>query len=212
MVLVLEESEPVASEDGWTMTVRVNQIDLTPKGSRRVLQSASYNFRAGAENESDEARLKRLDVKRGARRRAVDSFDPEKVKAKKLQRRKQQHTPTAPERIRAPAVAAMQANAPGARRAAAAIMPALAAAPDPPDLETLRDWALLRAWKALGSPEEVLEALRAQGHTDAEEQPWSVDRVCERHAFLCMCVRVSSRLVGPEASQRSQRTLANLCA
>ena len=71
---------------------------------------------------------------------------------------------------------------------------------------------LLRAWKELAGPEEVLEALEAQGHMDEEEQPWSAHRVCERHAFLCMCVRVSSRLVGPEASQRSQRTLANLCA
>ena len=156
--------------------------------------------------------MKRLDVKRGARRRAFESFDPEKVAAKKLKRQKPKHaTPAATTALQPRAAAALQANA-VVPRAAAAIVPALAAAPDPPDLDTLRDWALLRAWKALGSPEEVLKALRAQRHTDAEEQPWSVHRVCERHACLCMCVRVSSRLVGPQASQRSQRTLANLCA
>eukprot|EP00966_Prymnesium_polylepis_P187147 4338078-Prymnesium_polylepis.1 len=32
---------------------------------------------------------------------------------------------------------------------------------------------LLRAWKELAGPEEVLEALRTQGHMDEEEQPWS---------------------------------------
>ena len=211
-MLLLEESQPIASGDGWTMTVEVNQIEQTPKGSRHVRQSASYNFKEGADNESDDAKMKRLDVKRGARRRAFESFDPEKVAANKLKRQKPKHaTPAATTALQPRAAAALQANA-VVPRAAAAIAPALAAAPDPPDLDTLRDWALLRAWKALGSPEEVLEALRAQGHIDAEEQPWSVHRVCERHAFLCMCVRVSSRLVGPEASQRSQRTLANLCA
>jgi hypothetical protein len=210
-MLILEESEPVASDNGWTMTVRIDQIDQTPRGSRNVLKSASYNFKAGAENETAEARRKRLDVKRGARQRAFDSFEPEKLAAKKLKRRKQQHAPAAATVALQPvAAAAMQANA--APRAAAAVPHTLAAAPDVPDTGTLRDWALLRAWKELAGPEEVLEALEAQGHMDEEEQPWSAHRVCERHAFLCMCVRVSSRLVGPEASQRSQRTLANLCA
>eukprot|EP00966_Prymnesium_polylepis_P253715 5863848-Prymnesium_polylepis.1 len=62
----------------------------------------------------------------------------------------------------------LQANA--APRAAAAVPHTLVAAPDVPDPGTLRDWALLRAWKELAGPEEVLEALRAQGHMDEEEQ------------------------------------------
>ena len=94
-MLILEESEPVASDNGWTMTVRIDQIDQTPRGSRNVLKSASYNFKAGAENETAEARRKRLDVKRGARQRAFDSFEPEKLAAKKLKRRKQQNAPAA---------------------------------------------------------------------------------------------------------------------
>ena len=66
---------------------------------------------------------------------------------------------------------------------------------------------------AVESSHQMVEHMTYQMiHMDEEEQPWSAHRVCERHAFLCMCVRVSSRLVGPEASQRSQRTLANLCA
>eukprot|EP00966_Prymnesium_polylepis_P105945 2452952-Prymnesium_polylepis.3 len=35
MVLILEESEPVVSDDGWSQTVRIDQIELTPKGSRQ---------------------------------------------------------------------------------------------------------------------------------------------------------------------------------
>ena len=212
LMLLLQESQPVASADGWTQTVTIEQIEQTPRGTRRVLQSASYNFKEGADNETEDARRRRLDVKRGARRRAIDSLNPEKAAAKKLKRQKKQpRAPAAMAATASQAAAAMQANAPVAL-AAPAIPHALAAAPDPLDPETLRDWALLRAWKALGSPEEVLEALCAQGHMDDEEQPWSAHRVRERHSFLCMCVRVSSRLVGSEASQRSQRTLANLCA
>ena len=33
------ESERVSSPNGWTQTVTVEQIDKTPGGSRRVLQS-----------------------------------------------------------------------------------------------------------------------------------------------------------------------------
>ena len=50
-MLLLEESQPIASGDCWTMTVDVNQIEQTPKGSRHVRQSASYNFKEGADNE-----------------------------------------------------------------------------------------------------------------------------------------------------------------
>eukprot|EP00966_Prymnesium_polylepis_P242056 5598086-Prymnesium_polylepis.1 len=47
--------------------------------------------------------MKRLDVKRGARRHAFDSFDPEKVAAKQQNRRKRQQ--------RAPAAMAADAAA-----------------------------------------------------------------------------------------------------
>ena len=40
----MEETEPVASVDGWIMTVHVNKIDTSPGGTRKVLQSESYNF------------------------------------------------------------------------------------------------------------------------------------------------------------------------
>ena len=56
MVLLLEESQPVASADGWMQTVTIEQIEQTPRGSRQVLQSASYNFKEGADDESEETR------------------------------------------------------------------------------------------------------------------------------------------------------------
>ena len=49
MTLAMEETEPVASEDGWTMTVHVNKIYTSPGGTHKVLQSESYNFRRGAD-------------------------------------------------------------------------------------------------------------------------------------------------------------------
>jgi hypothetical protein len=130
---------------GWTRTVKIEQIDLTPAGSRHVLNSASSNFKAGAENETEEARRKRLDVKRGARKRAIDSFDSfdsvsEKVKAKKQQRKKQrQGAPAAAAAAAAPAVAAVQ---PQGQASALPLESAAALGPTEPDLETRRDWAL----------------------------------------------------------------------
>ena len=209
MVLILHESEPVAADDGWTLTVKIDQIDQTPRGSRRVLQSASYNFKKGAENETQEARMRRLDVKRGARRRAIDSFDLEKVAAKKQKRRMQQ---------RAPAATAPDAAAQGPARAtvqprALAREPAAGAALGETDLDlaTQRDWALLRAWKEQPGPDAVLQLLRERG-LDDDEQPWTVARVQERHDFLCRCVRVTSQLVGESGSVRTVRALACLCA
>ena len=207
-MLLLEESQPVASGDGWTMTVDINQIDLTPKGSRHVLQTASYNFKEGADNESDDAKKKRLDVKRNVRRRAFESFDPEKAKAKKLKRRKQQQRAPAATVADAAAVAAVRATV---QPPALALELAAALGPTGPDLETQRDWALLREWKEQPGPEAVLERLRERG-LDDDDQPWTVSRVQERHDFLCRCVRVASRLVGELGSVRTVRTLACLCA
>ena len=176
MVLILHESEPVASADGWTMTVSIDQVDQTPRGSRHVLKSSSYNFKAGAENETEEARKKRLDVKRNARKRAIDSFDAEKVKAKQQQRKKKR--PGAPAAAAAAAAAADQlmyaAVQPHGQVLALPLEPAAALGPTEPDLVTQRDWALLRAWKEQLGPEAVLECLREQAlDCVCEEEPWT---------------------------------------
>eukprot|EP00966_Prymnesium_polylepis_P247916 5732663-Prymnesium_polylepis.1 len=47
MVLLLEESQPVASADGWIKTVTIDQVEQTPRGTRQVLRSVSYNFKRG---------------------------------------------------------------------------------------------------------------------------------------------------------------------
>ena len=84
----MEETEPVASVDGWIMTVHVNKIDTSPGGTRKVLQSESYNFRRGADGESDDMRTKRLEVKRKSRMRAFDKFDEAKRERNKAKSRK----------------------------------------------------------------------------------------------------------------------------
>ena len=33
-MLLLEESQPVASDDGWTQTITIEQIEQTPRGTR----------------------------------------------------------------------------------------------------------------------------------------------------------------------------------
>ena len=52
---------------------------MSPGGSERMLRSASYRFKQGAPNETDEQRGLRLGVKRNAKKRAMDKFDSEKV-------------------------------------------------------------------------------------------------------------------------------------
>jgi hypothetical protein len=157
-----------------------------------------------------EARRKRLDVKRGARKRAIDSFDAEKVKAKQQQRQKKR--PGAAAAAAAAAAPAMAAVQPQGQALALPLESATAlVGPTDPDLVTQRDWALLRAWKEQSGPEAVLQSLRERG-LDDEEEPWTVSRVQDRHDFLCRCVRVASRLVGESGSVRTVRTLACLCA
>eukprot|EP00966_Prymnesium_polylepis_P141209 3261131-Prymnesium_polylepis.1 len=51
------------------MTVTINQMEQTPGGSTTVLRSENYKFKEGAAGESTPVREKRLDVKRGARKR-----------------------------------------------------------------------------------------------------------------------------------------------
>lgn len=206
MTTLFEESEPVASPRGWTLTVRIDQIRITPGGSRQALRSESYNYQRGADNESDELQHKRLEKKRNARGRALDKFDEAKMEAKRARRRKAAR----------PAAASSPALPPPGEFASPAVLPvapvvALPDFDDADDAVTRRDWALLRAWKQDPSPEAVLLSLRAQG-LDCDEEPWTVARVQERHAFLCRSVRVACRLVGASPCQRTVRTLACLCA
>jgi hypothetical protein len=208
MTLAMEETEPVASEDGWTMTVHVNKIDTSPGGTRKVLQSESYNFRRGADVESDEMRTKRLEVKRKSRMRAFDKFDEAKREANKAKRRKPARQ--AAETIR-PAATAIVAAGFATPTLPVAVPTAVADAGEPPDVATQRDWALLRAFKLLPSPDAVLDSLRSQG-LDDEDEPWTVLRVQERHDFLCRCVRHASRLIGESGGMRTVRTLECLCA
>ena len=86
--LRLEEESPVVSPNGWHATVRINQIGVSPGGSERVLRSASYRFKQGAPNETDEQRGLRLGVTRNAKKRAMDKFDSEKVAQTRTKRRK----------------------------------------------------------------------------------------------------------------------------
>ena len=206
MTVAMEETEPVPSEDGWILTVHVNKIDLSPGGTRNVLQSESYNYRRGADSESAEEKKKRLEVKRKSRKRAFDKFDEAKREASKAKRRKPAKQPAGAALPAATAIIAAGFNTP-----TLPVPTALAEAEEPPDVATQRDWALLRAFKLLPSPDAVLDSLRSQG-LDDEDEPWTVLRVQERHDFLCRCVRHARRLIGESGGMRTLRTLACLCA
>jgi len=83
----IEEQEPVASPNGWTLTATLVKYDLTPGGSEKLSGKQSYHFKAAPADESKEHKKRRLDVKRDARRRALDMLqNPEKHEAKKLRR------------------------------------------------------------------------------------------------------------------------------
>ena len=51
-----EEGEPVplGTPRNVTRTVVINQVGITPGGTRRILQSVSYNFKEGAAGETEE--------------------------------------------------------------------------------------------------------------------------------------------------------------
>ena len=84
------EETVVVSPGGWTTRATIHEVGSSPGGtSERILRSQSYNFKNGADNETEEQRKAREAVKRNARRRAItDRFDEEKTEAKKNQRRK----------------------------------------------------------------------------------------------------------------------------
>jgi hypothetical protein len=206
----IEELEPVASPNGWTLTATLVKYELTPGGSEKISGKRSYNFKAGPDDESQENKERRLDVKRNARRRAHDMLqNPDKHEKKKQLRRKGAQaapmaaTPSPP----LPAPPLLPAAAP----CVTPVTECVAAVDEELDRVTERDWALLRAWKEQPTAEAVLCVLRDRG-LDDEEEPWTVARVRERHEFLCRCVRVASRLAGVAGCVRKMRTLACLCA
>ena len=205
MTVAMEETE-LASEDAWILTVQVSKVDTSPGGTRNVLQTESYNYRRGADGESADEQQKRLEVKRKSRKRAFDKFDEAKREASKAKRRKPAKQPAGAALPAATAIVAAGFNTP-----TLPVPTALAEAEEPPDVATQRDWALLRAFKLLPSPDAVLDSLRSQG-LDDEDEPWTVLRVQERHDFLCRCVRHAHRLIGESGGMRTLRTLACLCA
>ena len=73
---------------GWHATVRIKQIEKTPGGSERILRSESYRFRQAPPNETDSHRQLRLGVRRDAKRRAMNKFDPDKVAQTRAKRSK----------------------------------------------------------------------------------------------------------------------------
>jgi hypothetical protein len=155
----IEEREPVASPGGCTLTVQVNKYELTPGGSEKLTKTTSYNYKAELDGESKESRTSRMDVKRNARRRALEKLDPEKHEAAKKKRRKD------PRPAQAATPSPLLAAVPQQQLPATALPPvrmtprtecAAAADEDPEDVATQRDWALLRAWKEQPTAEAVL--------------------------------------------------------
>ena len=203
----LQELEPVpASPNGSTMLVTINQVEQTPGGSQKVTQTESYKFKTATENETPDTKEKRMGVKRNARRRAMDKFDPEKQAAKKKKRKKSPRAAVAADAVQvAPAVAAAVHVPPLAMP-----MDALGQAPEP-DPVTARDRAILREWKLHSDAAAVLNALRERELFDDDDEPWSVPRLVERHEFLCRSVRVAARLMGEAPSIREMCSLRNMC-
>ena len=204
----LEEEDPVASPGGWHMTVRINQVGVSPGGSERILRSASYRFKQGAPNETDEQRGLRLGVKRNAKKRAMDSFNAETVEKRRAKRRRKGAVATAlgavPPSATPPIVAA----------GAGAVQGVLPPYGSPElmmarDVVTERDLLILRAFKNQATPSHVLRALGSSSLDD--DEPWDEQRVIERHDFLRRSVRTTARLVGPDTVAQSMHDLVALC-
>jgi len=211
----LEERAPVASPSGWHKSVRIDQIEATPGGSEHVLRSESYRYREGAQNETSDQREHRLGVRRNAKQRAYDKFDAEKVAKKRAKRSKRTAAAAV---LPAPAAAVSPAAVP----ACVPVMPAgvlgwggalpAFGTPElmmPRDIATERDVAILRAFRQEASPAAVLDRLQSSGLDD--DEPWTEQRVLERHDFLRRSVRTTARLVGPAVVASSMHELVALC-
>ena len=207
----LEERAPIASPSGWHQSVRIDQIEATPGGSERVLRSESYRYREGAPNETDAKRALRLGVKRNAKQRAMDKFDEEKVARTRTKRRK---CGAAAAGVPAPEAAASPAALPVTPAGAlcwGGALPAFGSLEllQPRDVATERDLAILQGFNRQESAAGVLDTLRLSGLED--EEPWTEQRVIERHDFLRRSVRTTARLVGPEVVASSMHELVALC-
>ena len=203
MITTDEDPEPVSSPGGWTLTSTLHQVLKTPGGSRRVLQSQCYNWKAGATDESEDLRKKRMDVKRKARQAAEDKFDENKVASKNERRRKryaeQKAAPATPAALNAEGMGGLQLAAP----------PPQEPEPEPekgPSLATRRDLALLSCWMLAADPEAALLKLRESG-LDDEDEPWTVQHVAERAVDMRRCLRETYRLLGPQPSVSKVRSL-----
>ena len=62
----------------------------------------------------------------------------------------------------------------------------------PRDIATERDLMILRDMKLRASVADVLDGLRSSGPDD--DEPWTEQRVLERHDFLRRSVRTTARL------------------
>ena len=203
------EETLVVSPGGWTTRATIHEVGPSPGGtSERILRSQSYNFKNGADNETEEQRKSREAVKRNAKRRATDRFDEEKTEAKKSQRRKGAALTPAPLAITAgsPAVAAPLTPF------AAIPTPSPPTASNEQDLKTRRDLAILRGFLHLPDAVAVLESIQTAG-LDDDEDPFTVHRVRQRHELLCRSVRIVTRLVGGMGGSEIDRMseLAFLC-
>ena len=203
------EETVVVSPGGWTTRVTIHEFGPSPGGTtERILRSQSYNFKNGADNETEEQRKSREAVKNNARRRAMDRFDEEKTEAKKSQRRKGAALTPAPLAITAgsPAVAAPLSPF--------ADIPTQSppTASNEQDLRTRRDFAILRGFLHLPDALAVLESIQTAG-LDDDEDPFTVHRVRQRHELLCRSFRIVNRLVGGMGGSGIARMseLASLC-
>jgi hypothetical protein len=205
-----EEVEAQSPRDAWLMRVNIKKFDSSPGGTERVVGTQKFNYRLGADNETADTRESRLRVKRKARQRSMDMFDPAKHEATKAKRRIGSKAaavtascgsvggPAGPDRS-----SSLEQRAEGNGPA-----PAAACVQGPLGGLAQLDWAILRLFKALHEPGAVLEALRATGPIPAD---MTVETVRVRYETLCECVQVTAHLVGTERSLANMLALRDLC-
>ena len=141
----------------------------------------------------------------------MDKFDEEKVARTRAKRRKPGATAAGvPAPVAATSPAALPVTPAGALCWGGAL-PAFGSLEllQPRDVATERDLAILRGFNRLESPAGVLDTLRLSGLDD--EEPWTEQRVSERHDFLRRSVRTTARLVGPAAVAASMHEIVALC-
>ena len=200
------EEETAVSDDGWTVTVTISKVHMTPNGSEKTVGEKTYNYKKTPDGEAADARESRLRVKRRARQRALVYLDPQQHEEHKQKRRKRQ-----PEREREQA-AAVVIPLPGAQAVGAPVAAVVAGAGADDDAEQAqrRDWAMLRALKAGISPEATWAALSQQGLLDPMD--WSVQDLVQRHAHVSQCVSLVAQLLGPELSAQKLAALHDICS